>query len=94
MAKEEQVTAILNKEINPILGEHSGGAVLEKLENDVVTVRLTGACSDCPSAQMTTEDIVKEILMEELDWVKDVKLDTAVSDDLIEMARKLMRGER
>ena len=94
MAKEEQVTAILNKEINPILGEHSGGAVLEKLENDVVTVRLTGACSDCPSAQMTTEDIVKEILMEELDWVKDVKLDTSVSDDLIEMARKLMRGER
>ena len=91
---EEQVKTILEEKVNPILGEHSGGAVMTKLEDGVVTVRLTGACSGCPSAQMTTEEIVKDILMEDLDWVKDVKLDTSVSDDLIEMAKKLMRGER
>ena len=91
---EEQVKTILVEKVNPILGEHSGGAVMTKLEDGVVTVRLTGACSGCPSAQMTTEEIVKDILMEELDWVKDVKLDTSVSDDLIELAKKLMRGER
>ena len=91
---EEQIKKILIEKVNPILGEHSGGAVMTKLEDGVVTVRLTGACSGCPSAQMTTEEIVKEILMEEVAEVKDVKLDTSVSDDLIEMARKLMRGER
>lgn len=91
---EEQVKTILMEKVNPILGEHSGGAVMTKLEDGVVTVRLTGACSGCPSAQMTTEEIVKDTLMEELDWVKDVKLDTSVSDDLIEMAKRLMRGER
>ncbi|MBR6700403.1 MAG: NifU family protein [Firmicutes bacterium] len=91
---EEQIKKALIEKVNPILGEHSGGAVMTKLEDGVVTVRLTGACSGCPSAQMTTEEIVKEILMEEVAEVKDVKLDTSVSDDLIEMARKLMRGER
>ncbi|MDO4481822.1 MAG: NifU family protein [Bacillota bacterium] len=91
---EEQIKKALVEKVNPILGEHSGGAVMTKLEDGVVTVRLTGACSGCPSAQMTTEEIVKEILMEEIEGVKDVKLDTSVSDDLIEMARKLMRGER
>lgn len=91
---EEQIKKVLVEKVNPILGEHSGGAVMTKLEDGVVTVRLTGACSGCPSAQMTTEEIVKEILMEEIEEVKDVKLDTSVSDDLIEMARKLMRGER
>ena len=91
---EEQIKKVIIEKVNPILGEHSGGAVMTKLEDGVVTVRLTGACSGCPSAQMTTEEIVKEILMEEIEEVKDVKLDTSVSDDLIEMARKLMRGER
>ncbi|MBQ2846128.1 MAG: NifU family protein [Firmicutes bacterium] len=91
---EEQIKKALIEKVNPILGEHSGGAVMTKFEDGVVTVRLTGACSGCPSAQMTTEEIVKEILMEEVAEVKDVKLDTSVSDDLIEMARKLMRGER
>ena len=91
---EEQIKKALVEKVNPILGEHSGGAVMTKLEDGVVTVRLTGACSGCPSAQMTTEEIVKEILMEEIEGAKDVKLDTSVSDDLIEMARKLMRGER
>jgi Fe-S cluster biogenesis protein NfuA len=90
----EQVTAILDGKINPLLGEHDGGAVVTKVEDGVVTIRMTGACSGCPSAQMDTEEIVKDTLMEELDWVKDVKLDTSVSDDLIEMAKKLMRGER
>jgi len=91
---EEQIKKALIEKVNPILGEHSGGAVMTKFEDGVVTVRLSGACSGCPSAQMTTEEIVKEILMEEVAEVKDVKLDTSVSDDLIEMARKLMRGER
>ncbi len=91
---EERIKQVLAEKINPILGEHSGGAVLTKLEDGVVTVRLTGACSGCPSAQITTEEIVKEMLMEEIAEIKDVKLDTSVSDDLIEMARKLMRGER
>ncbi len=91
---EERIKKVLAEKINPILGEHSGGAVLTNLEDGVVTVRLTGACSGCPSAQITTEEIVKEMLMEEIAEIKDVKLDTSVSDDLIEMARKLMRGER
>ena len=91
---EEKIRKIIEEQINPVLGEHSGGAVLTDFTDGVVTVRLTGACSSCPSAQMTTEDVVKEVLMEEFPEIVDVKLDTSVSDELIDMARKLMRGER
>ena len=91
---EEKITKIIEEQINPVLGEHSGGAILTGYQDGVVTVRLTGACSSCPSAQMTTEDVVKEVLMEEIPELVDVKLDTSVSDDLIDLAKKLMRGER
>lgn len=91
---EERINKVIKEMVNPILGEHSGGCVMTNFEDDVVTVRLVGGCSGCPSAQITTEEIVKEIVMENIPEVKDVKLDTSVSDELIEMARKLMRGER
>jgi Fe-S cluster biogenesis protein NfuA len=59
----------------------------------VVKVKLTGACASCPSAQYTIEDIVKAIVMDEIPEVKDVILDTSVSEDLIDMAKKILRGE-
>lgn len=91
---EERINRIIEEKINPVLGEHSGAAVMTKFENGIVTVRLVGGCSGCPSAQMTTETVVKEVLMEEIPELVDVKLDTSVSEELISMARMLLRGER
>ena len=56
-------------------------------------MRLTGSCASCPSAQSTIEDVVKSILMENIDGIKDVVLDTSVSEDLLDMARKILRKE-
>ena len=56
-------------------------------------MRLTGACRTCPSAQYTIEDVVKEILCNEIPEIKDVILDTSVSEDLIDMAKKILNKE-
>lgn len=90
---EEQIKKVLEEKVNPILASHFGGAVLVGFENDVAIVRLTGSCSTCPSAQFTIEDVVKGIVMEAVPRVKDVVLDTSVSSDLLEMARKILNKE-
>ncbi|GAB1476612.1 hypothetical protein MASR2M70_14480 [Bacillota bacterium] len=90
---EEKIKKILEDKVNPLLADHFGGAKLTGLENNVARVRLVGACGSCPSAQFTLEDVVKNILMEELPDLEDVVLDTSVSDDLINMAKKLLRKE-
>lgn len=87
---EEQITKVLKEFVDPVLAEHYGGATLTGFENNIAKVRLTGACASCPSAQYTIEDVVKSIVMEHCEGVKDVVLDTSVSEDLIEMARKLL----
>lgn len=86
----KEVFKILNEKVNPILEEHFGGAEITEIKDGIVKVKLLGACSSCPSAQSTIEDVVKSILMEEIPEVKDVILDTSVSDDLIEMAKKIL----
>lgn len=88
---EEQIKKVLKEKVDPVLSTHYGGAVLSGYENNIAKIRLTGACASCPSAQYTIEDVVKSIVMENCDDVQDVILDTSVSDDLIDMARKLLK---
>ena len=90
----EKVQKILEEKVNPILAGHFGGARLVAMENGVAVVRMTGACASCPSARMTVEDVVREIVMESCEGVDDVVLDTSVSDELMDMAKKLMGGRR
>ena len=90
---KEQIQKVLEEKVNPILEEHFGGAYLVDFQNGVAKIRLTGACSTCPSAQYTIEDVVKEILMENCEFVEDVVLDTSISEDLLDMARKILNKE-
>lgn len=91
---EESIRKTLREKVDPILSAHFGGASMTGFEEGVVRVKLTGTCGTCPSAQYTVEDVVKSILMEEVDGVKDVVLDTSVDEELLEMARKLMKHNR
>ncbi|MDD2190255.1 MAG: NifU family protein [Eubacteriales bacterium] len=91
---ESIITKVLKEKVDPLLASHFGGAVLTAFENDIAYIKLTGECSSCPSAQYTIEDVVKGIIMEEIPEVKDVVLDTSVSDDILEMARKILNKEK
>jgi Fe-S cluster biogenesis protein NfuA len=93
MSLEEAIKELLEEKVNPLLAKHFGAAKLTGLENNVAKVRLLGACGSCPSAQFTLEDVVKNILTEALPELKDVVLDTSVSDDLIDMAKKILNKE-
>ena len=89
----EKVQKILEEKVNPILSGHFGGASLVAVEDGVAVVRMTGACASCPSARMTVEEVVKEIVIDNCEGIKDVILDTSVSDELMGMAKKLMDGK-
>ena len=93
MEKNKEIQKILEEKVNPILAGHFGGAVLVGYENNIAKVRMTGACATCPSARFTIEEIVKGIVMENCSDVKDVVLDASVSEELFEMAQKIMDKE-
>ena len=90
---EEKIKKVLVERVNPILADHYGGATLSKLEDGIAYVRLTGACASCPSAQETIENVIKAEVMANVEGVKDVILDTSLSDELLDMARRILRGE-
>ena len=76
LSKIEQV---LDEKIRPELSLHGGNIRVEKLEQGVLYVRMTGQCSGCPSAELTLENLV------------NVELATGVSDELISAAREMLQ---
>ena len=50
-------------------------------------------CSNCPSSLLTTEEVVKKEVMDQVKEVTSVCLEAGVSDELIDFAKKLLRHE-
>ena len=86
----QAIEDVLDREIRPILAAHNGNVGLQRLEEGNVYIRLTGMCSGCPSATITTEEIVAERLKAAFPEIEDVILDTSVSDDLIAQAKAIL----
>ena len=71
---------------------YKGFLRFRELENGVLYVKLLGQCAGCPSADLTTENLVEMELKSALpDLVRQVVAVQTVSDELWEQAKKLLR---
>ena len=51
----KKIEAVIEERVRPSLLDHEGDVEVLSFEDGVCRVRLLGACSGCPSAQLTTE---------------------------------------
>ena len=71
---EENIKKIIEDDINPYLQMHSGSCELVEYKDGIVTIRLFGGCSGCPSSQITLFNGITPILKEKIPEIKDVIL--------------------
>ena len=64
--------SLTEAELNEIFGEECRLETLVGVENNVVKVRLQGACGHCPGAIMTLRGFVLKVLQEEIPSIEDV----------------------
>lgn len=86
----EEIERVLDEKVRPELRQHGGNISVDRFEDGVLHVRLTGACSGCPSADLTMEQIVNEELKAAISEIKQVALVTGVSDEMLDMARSIL----
>jgi len=67
----ENVEIVL-EEIRPVLKADGGDVELVDVNDGVVSVRLTGACSGCPMSTMTLKMGIERLLREKAPEVKEV----------------------
>lgn len=68
----EQIEDVIRHEIRPFIEMDGGGIDLVKLENNVVYVRLRGACVECPKSMVTLKDGVEDLLKSRFKELKEV----------------------
>lgn len=86
----EKIEEVLNTNIRPQLQLHGGGMETVSLEQGRYAFRLTGQCAGCPSAYLTTEELIRATLQERFPQLREVVLEQSVSEDLLEQAKKLL----
>ncbi len=88
----KRIETVLDEKVRPALRAHGGEIAADRLEDGVLYVKLLGQCAGCPSADLTNETIVEAELIAALpDLVRKVVAVQAVSDELWEQAKRLLR---
>ncbi|MGN0363265.1 MAG: NifU family protein [Bilifractor sp.] len=91
---EMDVEQVLTDRVRPYLHTHGGDIVLLSVQDGIVRFKLTGQCSGCAAADLTSEEFVKTELMQALRSVRDAVLVNEVSEDLLSQARAILRHRR
>jgi Fe-S cluster biogenesis protein NfuA len=68
---KDRVEKALDK-IRPALRADGGDVELVEVKDDVVKVKLTGACGGCPMSQLTLKMGIERLLKQEIPEIKEV----------------------
>ncbi len=71
MMEEEKIKEIINK-LRPFLVSDGGNIEFIKYENNIVYVKLTGACAGCELLDITLKEGIESTIKEEVPNVKEV----------------------
>lgn len=71
MKMEEKIKEVINS-IRPYLINDGGDIEFVKYEEDIVYVKMCGACSNCPMMNLTLKEGVEAAIQEEIPSVKEV----------------------
>ena len=70
---KEKVIEVIN-DLRPFLMNDGGNIEFVKIEDNIVYVRLQGACMGCPMREVTLKDGIEKTILEKVPEIKEVRL--------------------
>ncbi len=90
MPMEDRLQEVLEQKIRPTLRLHGGDIQVMGVEDGILRFRFLGHCSGCPSATLTTKQLVEEEICAALPEIKGVELVEEVGEELLAQARAIL----
>lgn len=90
----KRIENVLEGKVRPALHRHGGEVRVLELKGNVLYVELLGQCSQCPSAYLTTEQLIQAELVKEIPELERVVLVQSVSQSLLEQAKAILNRSR
>ena len=73
LTDKEKIILII-EEIKPFIISDGGDIEIIKYENNILYIKVTGACQNCEMIDITLKDIIEENIKEEVPNLKEVKI--------------------
>lgn len=89
----EKIKEKIAKDIKPYLKGHGGDIEIVSLDRGILTVKLTGCCSGCPSAMLSTREFILKEMAKSFPEIVDVCIDRQISNDMLDFAKKILQHE-
>lgn len=86
----ERIEKVLDEKVRPALAAHGGDVRVIDYSDGVLQIGLLGQCSVCPAAHLTTEMLITQEVKAAIPEVTSVFLEQSASEDMLEMARKIL----
>ncbi len=77
--QEQKIIDIIDK-LRPFLINDGGNIEFVKYENNIVYIKMMGACANCQMLDLTLKDGIEAAIMEEVPEVKEVISVNDISD--------------
>ncbi len=87
----KRINQVIESRIRPQLMLHNGDMEVTDFSDGVLRFRMLGQCAGCPSADITTEELVETELVAAVPEVRRAVLVQCVSEDLLEQAYAILR---
>lgn len=90
-----KIEKFLNISIRPALQSHGGDLEIvsyDEIKQDL-QLRVIGQCCSCPHSIDTIENFIKVQLFKKFPNLKNISVNAGVSDDLLNIAVKLLKKE-
>lgn len=87
-----KIEKVINEEIRPYMYSHGGNVEFLNFNEGIVELKIHGKCCNCPTLNITLEDVVKEKLLK-VQGVKHIVLSQMISNETLDFAKKLLRIE-
>lgn len=87
----EEIERVLDQYVRPLLASHGGDLEVLSFEEGILRFRMKGHCAGCAAADLTTEPLIREELLERVPEVKDVLLVQEIAPELMDQARAILR---
>jgi Fe-S cluster biogenesis protein NfuA len=89
-----RIEEVMEQYIRPRLNAHLGDVSLVDFKDGVLTIRLTGQCSSCPSAKSTIDDFIETEMIKHIPEIKKVELYEVTSSELLDFAKNILNNEK
>jgi Fe-S cluster biogenesis protein NfuA len=69
----DKIKNVIKTKIRPVLVMDGGNIEFIGYEDNIVTVKLLGACNGCPLSGITLKNVARDLIRDEVPEVKDVR---------------------